>query len=86
MPTISKFLGIIIAMYYAEHSPPHFHVRYNQYKAAIRIRDFKLIKGTLPGKIHGLVVEWASMHQNELMQNWELAGNLQALNKISPLE
>ena len=29
MPEISRFLGIIITMYYNDHNPPHFHVRYN---------------------------------------------------------
>ena len=35
MPEISRFLGIIITMYYNDHPPPHFHVRYNQQKAII---------------------------------------------------
>lgn len=25
---ISEFFGIVIAMYYNDHSPPHFHARY----------------------------------------------------------
>ncbi len=28
MPEISRFLGIIISMYFDEHNPPHFHIRY----------------------------------------------------------
>ncbi|MFH0939611.1 MAG: DUF4160 domain-containing protein [Planctomycetota bacterium] len=35
MPEISRFLGIIISMYFDEHNPPHFHVQYNEYRASI---------------------------------------------------
>ncbi len=86
MPEICRFLGIIIAMYYQEHNPPHFHVRYNQYKAAISIKDLALLKGKLPPKVFGLVIEWASQHQNELIEDWELAKELQTLKPIRPLE
>ncbi len=29
MPEISRFLGIVICMYFNDHNPPHFHVEYN---------------------------------------------------------
>ena len=32
MPTISRFLGIVIAMYWDDHSPPHFHAKYGEYE------------------------------------------------------
>lgn len=86
MPEISRFLGIIIAMYYQEHNPPHFHVRYNEHKAAISIKDLALLEGKLPSKVFGLVIEWASQHQNELMEDWTLSQQLQALKPIAPLE
>ena len=28
MPEISRFPGIVIAMYYGDHAPPHSHARY----------------------------------------------------------
>jgi hypothetical protein len=28
MPEISRFLGIVIRMYYRDHPPPHFHAEY----------------------------------------------------------
>ncbi len=86
MPIISKFLGIIIAMYYQEHNPPHFHVRYNEYKAVISIRDLALLNGKLPPKVLGLVMEWASQHQQELLSDWKLAEQFQPLKPIQPLE
>ena len=86
MPEISRFLGIVIAMYYQEHNPPHFHVRYNEYKAAISIKDLALLDGKLPPKVFGLVIEWASQHQKALLDDWELAQKLKVLNPIPPLE
>ena len=86
MPEICRFLGIIVAMFYKEHNPPHFHVRYNEYKAAISIKDLALLSGKLPPKVLGLVIEWASLHQKALMEDWELAEKLAELKKIPPLE
>lgn len=86
MPEISRFLGIIIAMYYREHNPPHFHVRYNEYKAAISIKDLAVLEGKLPPKVLGLVIEWASIHQAALHEDWRLAEKLADLKKIPPLE
>ena len=57
MPEVCRFLGIIIAMYYKEHNPPHFHVRYNEFKAVIAIDTLALIEGKLPPKVLGLVIE-----------------------------
>ena len=86
MPEISRFLGIIIAMYYQEHNPPHFHVRYNDYRAVFSIKDLALLAGKLPPKVTGLVIEWAIQHQQELMDDWQLAISLQSLKPIAPLE
>ena len=86
MPEISRFLGIIITMYYNDHPPPHFHVRYNQQKALIDIETLSLIEGQLSPRILGLVIEWAALHQAELMTNWKLARLNSPLEKIEPLE
>ena len=86
MPEISRFLGIIITMYYNDHSPPHFHVRYNQQKAIIDIKNLAILRGQLSPRILGLVVEWAAIHQQELLENWQLAKLNQTLQPISPLE
>jgi hypothetical protein len=86
MPEISRFLGIVIKMFYKDHNPPHFHVEYQEYKAVIRISDFALMEGKLPPKIHGLVIEWSSLHHEELNKDWTLAKNQSPLFKIDPLE
>ena len=86
MPEISRFLGIVIVMYYREHNPPHFHVRYNSYRAIISIDNLSVMSGKLPPKALGLVIEWASQHQEALREDWELARAEQALKPIEPLE
>ncbi|PSB26114.1 transcriptional regulator [filamentous cyanobacterium Phorm 46] len=86
MPEISRFLGIIITMYYKDHPLPHFHVRYNQQKAIIDIETLSILEGKLSPRILGLVIEWAAIHQTELMQNWQLARVESPLEPITPLE
>ena len=86
MPEICRFLGIIIAMYYNDHSPPHFHARYGEAKAEIEIQTLTVLAGKLPPRALGLVIEWASQHQEELLMDWELARQQQQLKAIKPLE
>ena len=85
MPTICIFLGIVVRMYYDEHAPPHFHVIYNEYEASVSIQDLKVIKGTLPGRVLGLIIEWASAHQAELFKNWSRCEKHEQPSKIEPL-
>ncbi len=85
MPEISRFYGIIIAMFYSEHYPPHFHVRYGGDKASIRIENFAVLEGYLPPRALGLVMEWAEIHKDELFKDWELAIEKKPLFPIEPL-
>lgn len=48
MPEISRFLGIVIAMFYNDHNPPHFHAKYGDFKAVIAIETGEVIEGRLP--------------------------------------
>jgi hypothetical protein len=86
LPEICRFFGIIITMNYNDHVPPHFHVRYGGQKALISIQTLTLLWGQLPPRVFGLVMEWASLHQAELMRNWDLARQQARLQKIEPLE
>ena len=86
MPEISRFYGIIIAMFYEDHNPPHFHARYSGAQAVIKIKDFTVLEGFLPPRALGLDVEWAARHQAELFKNWESTVNNQPLSKIAPLD
>jgi hypothetical protein len=86
MPTISRFLGMTITMYYAEHHPvAHFHVRYGEHRASIAIASGGLLAGRLPPRVLALAVEWASAHQAELLENWKRAQDDEPLNAIEPL-
>ncbi len=86
MPEISRFFGIIIAVFYNEHNPPHFHARYGEYKVAIDIKSLRILEGKLPSRALGLVIEWASQHQDELLEDWNLAKSEKAPKKIQPLD
>jgi len=87
MPELSRFFGITIYMFYEDHAPPHFHhARYGEFEALIRITDFAILDGKLPVCALGLVVEWASLHQEELLENWKSAQNGEPIAKISPLQ
>ena len=85
MPEIARFYGIVIAMFYDEHNPPHFHAIYGKYQAMIRIDDLALINGKLPPRALGLVMEWAAHHKEELAANWDLARKSNPIAKIKPL-
>jgi hypothetical protein len=86
MPEISRFYGIVIAIYYSEHNPPHFHAKYGRSKIAIDIQTLEILEGGLPRRAFGLVLEWASIHQDELMQAWEQAQSDIPPQSIEPLE
>ncbi|QIV94796.1 DUF4160 domain-containing protein [Allofrancisella frigidaquae] len=85
MPTISRFFGIIISMYWDEHNPPHFHVRFGEYKCSVSITNISVIVGELPKKQERLVLAWAEIHQKELLQNWELCQKDKQPMQIEPL-
>jgi hypothetical protein len=50
------------------------------------IESLTVLQGHLSPRVLGLVVEWASAHQMELMEDWDLARQQQPLNRIAPLE
>jgi Domain of unknown function (DUF4160) len=85
MPEISRFLGIVIAMFYNEHAPPHFHAWYGEHEATIRIGD-GTVDGYLPRRARAHVLEWYGLHREELQENWERARTRKPLRKIEPLE
>ena len=86
MPEISRFFGIVIKIFFEDHNPPHFHAEYGDRMALIEIRTLRVFSGQLPPRVLGFVVEWATLHQQELLEDWERARAQQALRKIAPLE
>ncbi len=85
MPTISMFYGIVIAMFWNEHAPPHFHATYGEFKATIDIRGLCLREGEMPRRALELVLDWAELHQAELLEDWRLCQDKQHPIPIAPL-
>lgn len=85
MPTISMFRGIKITMNWREHQPPHFHAMYGGQEVVVSIRDLEVIEGSIQNKQLKMLLGWAAFHQEELLENWELAEQNQELFSIEPL-
>lgn len=86
VPAISRFLGIVIAMFFDDHGPPHFHARHAGGSAKIRIDTLESIETTLGRRQLRLVLAWAELHQEELAENWRRARAGETLHEIDPLQ
>ena len=86
MPTISRFFGITIRMYFDDHGLPLFHAYYDNHAAKIEIETLRVTEGHLPRRALGLVLEWGAEHRKELLDDWRLAEAHRPLNEIEPLE
>ena len=86
MPEVSRFFGIVIAMYYNDHAPPHFHAKYADEQASIRIDNGAILEGDLGTRALRLVEQWRTLHQTELSEDWARVLARQPLSKIEPLE
>ena len=86
MPELSRFFGLVIFLFYNDHPPPHFHVHYGAQRAIIDIRTLAVLEGRLSPRALGLVMEWAAMHQVELLDAWDRARRQEQLPRIAPLE
>jgi hypothetical protein len=86
MPELSRFFGISIRMYFDDHQPPHFHAIYSGAEAEVGLDPVALLRGRLPRRALGMVMEWAVTHQRELLDDWELVRHDQAPRGIAPLE
>jgi len=83
------FYGVIVLMYYFDnkrHHLPHIHVQYGEEEAVVTIPDGELLEGSLRSAKMKLVTAWIEIHREELLANWELAVNGQAVSKIDPLK
>jgi hypothetical protein len=69
MPRISEFYGIAIYMYFRNHAPPHFHAIYGEFEAEVDIATSAIVEGRLPNRARSLVVDWATIHRDELQEN-----------------
>jgi hypothetical protein len=88
MPVISMFYGIIVQLYFFDndkHNLPHIHVRYAEFSASISIESGDVLAGKFPNRQLKLVQAWIEIHRDELMANWALALEGNALFNIDPL-
>ena len=86
MPTISSFRGIKIYINYSEPNPPHFHAKYGGQELTIPINEIEVLEGEIPSRQLKMLIGWAALHQEELLENWNLAKNKQELFPIEPLK
>jgi hypothetical protein len=86
VPEISRFFGIVIKMFFSDHSPPHFHAEYGEHEALVTIETLEVLRGGLPSPALGLVLEWSAAHRDELRADWHRARSGQTLEPIDPLE
>lgn len=77
---------VVIYMYYNDHRPPHFHAAYAEHEALFVIDTLEILNGELPRRPRAFVVEWASLHRDELRVNWERAREGLPLQSIEPLD
>jgi len=86
MPIISSFFGILIRMFFDDHSPPHFHAEHQGQEAVFGF-DGALLEGELSSsRARRLIKEWTALHRSELELNWRRAKKLRPLVHIAPLE
>ena len=85
MPEISRFFGIIIRMYFDDHEPPHFHAVYSDMEAEVGIDPIETREGDMPNRAVSMVLEWAALHQRELMDDWRRLRTSRPAQKIAPL-
>lgn len=85
MPELSRFLGIVIAMFYRDHEPAHFHAVYGEYEITVGIED-GVVKGEFPRRALRHVLEWYELNKAALAENWERAKERKPLQRIPPLE
>jgi len=86
MPVVSRFFGIVIAFYWEDHLPPHFHAKYSGDEAMIDIRTGQVLRGSLTRRPLSLVNEWRMLHVEELLDDWDRARQRKPLVYIDPLE
>ena len=86
MPTICCFRGIRIYINWSEHNPPHFHAEYGGDEVCILIKEIDVLSGSIPNKHLKMLLGWCALHQEELLENWDLARNGKQLFEIEPLK
>ena len=85
MPEIARVFGVVMKMFWDDHNPPHFHAFYAGEEALIDINSLSPFAGRLSPRALGLVIEWATVHRQELLDDWRRAQGQEPLQRIEPL-
>ena len=85
MPEISRFLGIVIHIFYKDHTPAHFHAQYGEFNITVEL-ETGTVNGHFPRRALDAVLDWYHIHKEELLEDWRLALERKPLKKIEPLE
>jgi hypothetical protein len=85
MPELSRFLGIVVAMYYRDHGPAHFHAIYGEFEVTVEVESGK-VNGQFPKRALAHIQEWRELHRRELLEAWSDARASRPLKRIEPLE
>ncbi|WP_412315732.1 DUF4160 domain-containing protein [Intestinimonas butyriciproducens] len=80
------FRGIKIFINWRDHLPPHFHATYSGQEVLVSINDLEVLEGSMPNKQLKMLLGWAALRQDQLIENWNLAANKQDLFPIEPLK
>jgi hypothetical protein len=75
MPRIARFSSAEIAMFFADHNPPHFHVLGREGAAQVSIETLEVI--AMSGRVDlREALEWAAENRALLRAKWnELSGS-----------
>lgn len=85
MPTISRFYGIVIQIYWRDHPPPHFHAVYQDDFGVFAIADCSLIAGNIAPQQRKRVRQWWELHSDDIAFAWQQARQNEEPNRIEPL-
>lgn len=83
MPTISRFAGLKVLMYYNDHAPPHIHVDAGgDVQFVVNILNPSMPPKILSRDAKRSLVKWIENNEEELLANWHRAENGEELVKI----
>lgn len=86
MPKISRFYGIEISIFLEDHPPPHFHARYAEYEAQVRISDGEIMRGRLPPRAAKLVRLWTRRYNVAILRCWQSVQEFGIVERVPPME
>lgn len=70
MPRVATFSGIVIAMYPADHNPPHVHAYVAEHAVLLVIATGDVLEGSLPGRQLRLAQAWVHENREALSARW----------------